>query len=94
MCHAENPENLRAAHLCKHVARIFQILNLENDELEHLRELLGHEIQTERVYYRSPEAAVELAKISKLLLAKEKGSLERFKGNTLEEVEIEGEFPS
>ncbi|MEQ2179979.1 hypothetical protein GOODEAATRI_030860, partial [Goodea atripinnis] len=89
LCRAENPENLRAAHLCKHMARIFQILNLENDELEHLSELLGHEIQTNREYYRSPEAAVELAKISKLLLAKEKGSLERFKGSSLEEVEIE-----
>ncbi|KAM4725561.1 uncharacterized protein FYW61_013665 isoform 2-T3 [Anableps anableps] len=94
LCHAENPENLRAAHLCKHMARIFQILNLENDELEHLRELLGHDIQTNREYYRSPEAAVELAKISKLLLAKDKGSLERFKGNSLEEVEIEDELKS
>ncbi|MED6284205.1 hypothetical protein CHARACLAT_016922, partial [Characodon lateralis] len=94
LCRAENPENLRAAHLCKHMARIFQILNLENDELEHLSELLGHEIQTNREYYRSPEAAVELAKISKLLLAKEKGSLERFKGNSLEEVEIEDELKS
>ncbi|KAM4549543.1 uncharacterized protein V3H82_018798 [Fundulus diaphanus] len=94
LCHAENPENLTAAHLSKHTARIFQILNLENDELEHLRELLGHEIRTNRDYYQSPEAAVELAKISKLLLAKEKGSLGRFKGNSLEEVEIEDELKS
>ncbi|XP_072227139.1 uncharacterized protein [Leuresthes tenuis] len=89
LCHAENPEHLTSAHLHKHVARIFQILHLENDELHHLANLLGHDIRADRDYYRLPEAAVELAKIAKLLLAMEKGSLERFKGNSLEEVEIE-----
>lgn len=89
-CLAKNPEHLRLMHLHKHIARIFQILNLENDELDHLAKLLGHNIRTDRDYYRSPEAAVELAKIAKLLMAMEKGSLERFKGNSLEEVEIEG----
>lgn len=90
LCHAKNPEHLRSVHLHKHIARVFQILNLENDELCHLAKLLGHDIRADRDYYRLPEAAVELAKIAKLLLAMEKGSLERFKGNSLEEIEIEG----
>ncbi len=93
LCRAKNPEHLRSVHLHKHIARVFQILNLENDELDHLAELLGHNIRADRDYYRSPEAAVELAKIAKLLLAMEKGSLERFKGNSLEEIEIEGTCP-
>lgn len=93
LCHAKNPEHLRSMQLYKHIARVFQILNLENDELDHLAKLLGHDIRADRDYYRSPEAAVELAKIAKLLLAMEKGSLERFKGNSLEEIEIEGMFP-
>eukprot|EP00064_Thunnus_orientalis_P019641 superscaffoldBa00005002_g19766 len=80
--------------LYKHIARVFQILNLENDELDHLAKLLGHDIRADRDYYRLPEAAVELAKIAKLLLAMEKGSLERFKGNSLEEIEIEDELES
>lgn len=80
-------------HLHKHIARVFQILNLENDELDHLAKLLGHDIRLDRDYYRLPEAAVDLAKIAKLLLAMEKGSLERFKGNSLEEIEIEGTCP-
>ncbi|GLD59403.1 uncharacterized protein AKAME5_001140500 [Lates japonicus] len=78
-----------SVHLHKHIARVFQILNLENDELGHLAKLLGHDIRADRDYYRLPEAAVEVAKIAKLLLAKEKGSLERFKGNSLDEIEIE-----
>ncbi|XP_028256549.1 uncharacterized protein LOC114432624 isoform X2 [Parambassis ranga] len=90
--HTKNPEHLRSVHLHKHMARIFQILNLENDELDHLAKLLGHNIRADRDYYRLPEAAVELAKIAKLILAMEKGSLERFKGNSLEEIEIEDEL--
>ncbi|XP_036948803.1 uncharacterized protein LOC119016720 isoform X3 [Acanthopagrus latus] len=89
LCRAGNPEHLRSVHLHKHIARIFQVLNLENDELHHLAKLLGHKIRPDREYYRSPEAAVELAKIAKLILAMEKGSLERFKGNSLEQMEIE-----
>ncbi|XP_051811567.1 uncharacterized protein LOC127536125 isoform X2 [Acanthochromis polyacanthus] len=92
VCSANNPEHLRSVHLHKHTARIFQILNLENDELARLGKLLGHDIQAERDYYRLPEAAVELAKIAKLILAMEKGSLEKFKGNSLEEIEIEDEL--
>ncbi|TMS18608.1 Zinc finger MYM-type protein 4 [Larimichthys crocea] len=92
VCCAKNPAHLRSVHHHKHVARVFQILNLENDELRHLAKLLGHEIRPDREYYRLPEAALELAKIAKLLLAMEKGSLERFKGNTLEEIEIEDEL--
>uniref|UniRef100_A0A3B5AKE8 SET domain-containing protein n=1 Tax=Stegastes partitus TaxID=144197 RepID=A0A3B5AKE8_9TELE len=93
LCRAKHPEHLRSVHLHKHTARIFQILNLENDELDHLGKLLGQGILADRDYYRLPEAAVELAKIAKLLLAMEKGSLERFKGNSLEEIEIEGMCP-
>ncbi|XP_045915514.1 uncharacterized protein LOC123977076 [Micropterus dolomieu] len=92
LCRAKNPEHLRSVHLHKHIARVFQILNLENDELNHLAKLLGHDIRADRDYYRLPEAAVDLAKIAKLLLAMEKGSLERFKGNSLEEIEIEDEL--
>jgi len=90
LCQLKNPEHFRPMHLHKHIARVFQILNLENDELDHLAKLLGHNIRADRDYYRRPEAAVELAKISKLLLAMEKGSLEKFKGHSLEEMEIEG----
>lgn len=93
LCRAKNPEHLRSVHLHKHIARVFQILNLENDELKHLAKLLGHDIRADRDYYRSPEAAVELAKVAKLLLAMEKGCLERFKGNSLEEIDIEGTYP-
>ncbi|KAK5879377.1 hypothetical protein CesoFtcFv8_024686 [Champsocephalus esox] len=43
----------------------------------------------EEYYYRLPEATTQLAKISKLLLAMEKGSLKDLQGKTLEEIQIE-----
>lgn len=92
LCRAKNPEHFMSVNLHKHIARVFQFLNLENDELGHLAKLLGHDIRADRDYYRLPEAAVELAKVAKLLLAMEKGSLERFKGNSMEEIEIESMY--
>lgn len=90
LCQAKNPELFVSNNLQKHIARVFQILNLENDELSHLAKLLGLDIRTDKDYYRQPEAAEELAKIAQLLLAMEKGSLEKFKGNSLEDIQIEG----
>lgn len=90
LCRAKNPELFVSKNLQKHIARVFQILNLEDDELSHLAKLLGLDIRTDKDYYRLPEAAEELAKIAQLLLAMEKGSLEKFKGNSLEDIQIEG----
>ncbi|KTG05673.1 hypothetical protein cypCar_00044623 [Cyprinus carpio] len=45
-------------------------------------------------YYRLPEATTQLAKISKLLLAMEKGSLRSLQGKSLEEIDIEDDDPA
>lgn len=89
-CGAENPEHLRSTQLRKHVATLSQILNLKNHELDQVANFLGHDIRVHREYYRLPEATTQLAKISKLLIAMEKGSLTSLQGKTLEEIEIEG----
>lgn len=89
-CGAENPELLRSTQLRKHVATLSQILNLKNHELDQVANFLGHDIRVHREYYRLPEATTQLAKISKLLLAMEKGSLRNLQGKTLDEIEIEG----
>lgn len=66
------------------------MLNLKNHELDQVADFLGHDIRVHREYYRLPEATTQLAKISKLLLALEKGTLANLQGKTLEEIEIEG----
>ncbi|XP_077091377.1 uncharacterized protein LOC143742412 [Siphateles boraxobius] len=88
-CGAQNPELLRSTQLRKHVATLSQVLNLKNHELDQVADFLGHDICVHREYYRLPEATAQLAKISKLLLAMEKGSLRSLQGKTLEEIDIE-----
>lgn len=90
LCHAKHPEHLSSVSLHRHVARIFQILNLDNDDLCRLATLLGRDICADKAYYRLPTATVDIAKLAKLVQAKEEGSLDTVKGNSLDEVEIEG----
>ncbi len=89
-CGAKNPEHLKSTQLRKQVATISQILSLKDNELDQLANFLGHDIRVHRDYYRLPDATIEIAKISKLLLAMEKGNLARFQGKPLNEIEIEG----
>lgn len=89
-CGAQKPELLRSTQLRKHVATLSQVLNLKNHELDQVADFLGHDIHVHREFYRLPEATTQLAKISKLLLAMEKGSLKNLQGKSLEEIEIEG----
>nr|XP_055075229.1 uncharacterized protein LOC129454679 [Misgurnus anguillicaudatus] len=91
-CGAQNPEYLRSTQLRKQVATMSQILNLKDNELDQLANFLGHDIRVHRDYYRLPDATIEIAKISKLLLAMEKGTLASFQGKSLSEIEIEDEI--
>ncbi|XP_042578512.1 uncharacterized protein LOC109065761 isoform X4 [Cyprinus carpio] len=91
-CGAKNPEHLRSTQLRKQVATVSQILSLKDNELNQLANFLGHDIRVHRDYYRLPDATIEIAKISKLLLAMEKGNLARFQGKTFDEIEIEEEI--
>ncbi|XP_072566873.1 uncharacterized protein [Paramormyrops kingsleyae] len=89
LCGAKNPQFLRSTQLRKHVATLSQILNLKKNELDQLADFLGHDIRVHRDYYRLPEATTQLAKISKLLLAMEKGCLPELQGKSLADIEIE-----
>ncbi|ELT96442.1 hypothetical protein CAPTEDRAFT_192684 [Capitella teleta] len=56
----------------KHVAIVIQILNLKDNELDIIAKFLGHDICTNREYYRLPEDSLQMAKVSKLLFAAER----------------------
>lgn len=87
---AKTPQKLRSLVFRKHMARIFHILSFSVDELDQLSRLLERNIRTDWEYYRMPEAVVDIAKILQLLSAMEKGSIERYEGKSLEEIEVEG----
>ncbi|CAM4558620.1 unnamed protein product [Leuciscus chuanchicus] len=77
-CGAEDPQNLRSTNLRKQIATISQVMNLKDNELDQLADFLGHDIRVHREYYRLPQSTIQLAKISKLLMAMEKGSVHNF----------------
>ncbi|KAG1934534.1 hypothetical protein F2P79_019774 [Pimephales promelas] len=64
----------------------YQMLNLKNNEMDQLADFLGHDITVHRQFYRLSEATIQSAKISKLLLALEKGKLHELRGKTLDEI--------
>uniref|UniRef100_A0A1A8S1J5 Si:dkey-51d8.9 n=1 Tax=Nothobranchius rachovii TaxID=451742 RepID=A0A1A8S1J5_9TELE len=90
-CHAKNPDVLTSTRLRKHIATMSQVLNLQENEADQLANFLGHDIRVHRQYYRLPQGTLQLAKMSKVLLALEKGTLSLYKGQALDDIEIDPE---
>ncbi|XP_026223685.1 uncharacterized protein LOC113171757 isoform X1 [Anabas testudineus] len=88
-CGAKHPEALSSTKLRKHMATMSKVLNLKDNEMDDLADFLGHDIRVHRQYYRLPEGTLQLAKISKVLMALERGQLSEFKGKNLDEINID-----
>ena len=87
-CGAKQPELLRATKLRKQIATMSQILNLKDNELDLLARYLGHDIRVHREYYRLPEDTLQVAKVSKLLLAMERGGDGLQPGQGLDDITV------
>ncbi len=68
-----------------------QSLNLQENESDKLADFLGHDICVHRQYYGLPYGTLQLAKMSKVLLAVEKGTLSQYEGQVLKDIEIDPE---
>lgn len=88
-CNVKNPEALTSTKLRKHIATLSTILNLKTTEVDQLADYLGHNIAVHRKHYRLPEGTLQLAKISKVLMAIEQGRLGEFKGKCLDEIHVD-----
>lgn len=91
----KKPELVKSTGLRKHIATMSQILNLKDNELDTLATFMGHDIRTHRAYYRLPSAAIQVASVTKLLLAAEGGNMATLSGMSLAEIPtaaIESEY--
>jgi len=79
-CGARNPAALTSTKLRKHIATMSQMLSLKRHELDLLANFLGHDIRIHREFYRLPEETLQMAKVSKLLLAMERGETTTLQG--------------
>ncbi|XP_035981142.1 uncharacterized protein LOC110368365 isoform X2 [Fundulus heteroclitus] len=90
-CGAKNPDALTSTRLRKQVATLSTVLNLKKNEMDQLATFLGHDVRIHREFYRLPESTLQLAKISKLLIAMEKGKLSDLQGKGLDDINIDPE---
>ena len=92
---AQMPELLRSTNLRKQIATVSQVANLQDNELDLLARFLGHDIRVHRNFYRLPDETLQVARISKLLIACSEGG--DIAGKKLSEIEVtqeEGMFIS
>lgn len=87
-----HPELITATKLRKYIATVCQVFDLTETEVDWLARHLGHDIRVHRDFYRLHESAIELTKVSRLLLAVEKGEASTFSGKRLNEINIGGKF--
>ena len=88
-CGARNPASLTSTRLRKHVATMSQMLCLREHELDLLAAYMGHDIKVHREFYRLPEETLQVAKVSKLLLAMERGELASLQGRNFDDVNVD-----
>lgn len=86
----EFPENVTSTKLRKYTATVCQVFNLQERELDWIARHLGHDIRVHRDFYRLHESAVELTKVSRLLMAIDSGEVSKFKGRSLDQIQLKG----
>ena len=86
--HLKNADRIQSTKLRKYVATVSQVFSLESAELDWLARHLGHDIRTHRRYYRLHDSTIELAKISKMLIAIDSSSPETWKGKSLDSIDL------
>lgn len=88
LCGAKNPCALMSTKLRKHLATLTQIFSMNDNEIEQLATFMGHTVNVHKQVYRLPDDVYQTAKIAKLLMLMEKGEAGKYKGKTLDEVDI------
>lgn len=88
-CGALNPAALTATRLRKHLATITQLFDMTEGDIEQLATFMGHTDKTHRGEYRLPDDVYQTAKICKLLLMMESGDAAKYRGKSLNEIQID-----
>jgi len=84
-----HPERITGTKLRKYLATVSQIFELKEGEVDWLARHLSHDIRVHRDYYKLHDSSIELAKVSKLLLAVDNGKPGQWKGKQLDEIDLE-----
>lgn len=88
-CGAKNPKALTATRLRKHLATLAQLFNMTDNEMEQLASFMGHTLSVHKQNYRLPDDVFQTAKISKLLFLMESGKADKYKGRSLDQIDLD-----
>ena len=67
-----------------------QVSDLTENEIGWLAQHLAHDINTHKNFYRLQSSTLELAKVSRILLAAEDGLPTRLQEKSLDDIELKG----
>ncbi|KAB0804499.1 hypothetical protein PPYR_01469 [Photinus pyralis] len=85
----EQPQHISSNKLRKQIATVMQILNMNKEETEQFAQFMGHTEKTHNEFYKLPQDVYQTAKISKLLIMMDKGTGKKYKGKSLDEIQID-----
>ena len=88
-CELKKPHLMKSTQLRKHVATIAQILVLNEGELGHISNHMGHSEAVHKDFYRQQESVIEKTHITKLLQLVNTGNIAKYKGKSLDDVNLE-----
>ena len=83
------PENVTSTKLRKHVATVAQVLNLTNHDLEVMANFMGHDITVHRSFYRLPQETLQVAKMGRLLMAFNNGTIGHYSGQSIDSIALD-----
>ncbi|XP_064629185.1 uncharacterized protein LOC135488486 [Lineus longissimus] len=83
------PDLISTTRLRKYTATVTQIMGLKPGEIEWLSNHLGHTVNVHKDWYRLHESTIEMAKVSKVLIAIENGQAGKFKGKSIDEIQFD-----
>lgn len=79
---------MTSTKLRKQLATLAQILNLKENAMDLLATFQGHDIRIHRQFYRLPDNALQVAKVSKHMHAINNGTIANHKGCDFDDITI------
>nr|XP_022296603.1 uncharacterized protein LOC111106281 isoform X2 [Crassostrea virginica] len=84
----QDPNSINSTKLRKQLATLAQVLNLSETSQDILATFQGHNIRVHREFYRLPENALQVAKVSKLLHCINNGMIQKYRGKDFDEIDF------
>ncbi|XP_072032945.1 uncharacterized protein [Amphiura filiformis] len=84
----ESPEAIKTTRVRQYAATVSQVLALKENQMRWLADHLGHDVNVHTHFYRLQESHIELCKVSKLMLAMDRGEVGRWSGKSLDDIDV------